>query len=359
MNTFKTSTGPWFAGLNGTGGGYKRWVWAGLLMLILSGCSVVQSLYNNAPQLVYWWLDDYVDFRADQKDWVKVKLNEVLAWHRASQLPLYRSQIKKLADLATSDISPEVGCGAVQALIDTHDAWAEQLSAPLAEFVQSMSSSQVQHLQAAFEKKNKEWSKEWLWVSDKERLEHQTDKGIEQAQDLYGKLTASQKDALRELAKDSGYDPQKSLALRRARQQETLKAIEQLRTLAKTPDKGRPVSVAAEKTRPNDSVSQREALETNPATSNNNSANYSANNALNSASTPPSAQSLAVVREWLNNILDPVDPSLRSYNTLRWNMNCQSSSRFHSLTTPEQRLNARARLLRYARDAQELMDKAP
>jgi len=297
--------------------------WVGLLSLILSGCSVVQSLYNNSPQLVYWWLDDYVDFRADQTDWAKAKLSDLLVWHRTSQLPLYLVQLKKLAELSSGEITPEVGCGAVQALIDTQGAWLDQLSAPLAEFLSSMSTAQIQHLQKTFEKKNKEWSKEWLLVSDKDRLDHQTDKGIEQAQDLYGKLSASQKDALRQLAKESGYDAQKSLALRRARQQETLQAVEQLRMAAKTPNKGRPLGTLSDNPRPLEASAQ------------------------------------SVVREWLLNGLEPVDPVLQSYNALRWNMNCQASSRFHSLTTPEQRLHAKARLLRYARDAQELMDKSP
>ena len=297
--------------------------WVGLLSLILSGCSVVQSLYNNSPQLVYWWLDDYVDFRADQTDWAKAKLSDLLVWHRTSQLPLYLVQLKKLAELSSGEITPEVGCGAVQALIDTQGAWLDQLSAPLAEFLSSMSTAQIQHLQKTFEKKNKEWSKEWLLVSDKDRLDHQTDKGIEQAQDLYGKLSASQKDALRQLAKESGYDAQKSLALRRARQQETLQAVEQLRMAAKTPNKGRPLGTLSDNPRPLEASAQ------------------------------------SVVREWLLNGLEPVDPVLQSYNALRWNMNCQASSRFHSLTTPEQRQHAKARLLRYARDAQELMDKSP
>jgi hypothetical protein len=66
-----------------------------------------------------------------------------------------------------------------------------------------------------------------------------------------------------------------------------------------------------------------------------------------------------VVREWLEKLLDPADPTLRAYNTLRWNMNCQASSRFHALTTPQQRERARVRLTRYAKDSQALMATAP
>ena len=314
------------------------------MALILSGCSVVQSLYNNSPQLVYWWLDDYLDFRQDQRDWVKAQLQDILAWHRTQQLPLYLSSINQLTDLARGDIAPEVGCAFVQTLADTHKAWLEQWSAPLAVFLASLSRAQVQYLHKAFERKNKDWAKEWLQVSDKERLDQQTDKGIEQAQDLYGTLSATQKDALRHLAQDSGYDAKKSLALRHARQDETLRTIEILRGMSKTPDKGFSLTVASEGPRLGEQSANR---------------NAGAASTSFAPAAGPSQASQAVVREWLEKLLDPVDPSLRAYNTLRWNMNCQASSRFHALTTPQQRERARVRLTRYAKDAQALMGTAP
>lgn len=306
-------------------GKFKRTAWVGLMAVILSGCSVVQSLYNNAPQLVYWWLDDYVDFRQDQKDWVKIRLSDLLVWHRSSQLPIYLEQVKKLTDLAQGEITPEVGCGLVQTLLDTQNAWLDQMSPPLSIFLSSMSQRQVQHLQEAFARKNKDWSKEWLEVSDQDRLAHQADKGIEQAQDLYGKLSASQKGALRQLAKESGYDAQKSLGLRHARQQQTLQTVEQLRQMAKTPGKGSSL------VQPSDAP----------------------------LAEPYAPAAVALVRDGLEKMLQPLDPDLRDYNTRRWNMNCQSSSRFHALTTPEQRQHAKLRLKRYAQDFQALLATAP
>ena len=33
--------------------------------LLLAGCSAVRLAYNQAPDLMYWWLNGYVDFDAE------------------------------------------------------------------------------------------------------------------------------------------------------------------------------------------------------------------------------------------------------------------------------------------------------
>ena len=32
-----------------------------LALVLLSGCSALRFGYNQAPELVYWWLDNHVD----------------------------------------------------------------------------------------------------------------------------------------------------------------------------------------------------------------------------------------------------------------------------------------------------------
>src|SRR4051794_30648541 len=45
-----------------------------LLALLVAGCSAVRLGYANGDTIVYWWLDGYVDFNADQKSWVKADI---------------------------------------------------------------------------------------------------------------------------------------------------------------------------------------------------------------------------------------------------------------------------------------------
>ena len=44
---------------------------------------------GTAPDLVYWWLDRYIDFNDTQTPRVHEAIKQWFAWHRRSQLPDY------------------------------------------------------------------------------------------------------------------------------------------------------------------------------------------------------------------------------------------------------------------------------
>ena len=55
-------------------------------LLALAGCSSLRLVYNHGDTVLYWWLDAYVDFNADQKVWVKKDIDNLFSWHRKTQL---------------------------------------------------------------------------------------------------------------------------------------------------------------------------------------------------------------------------------------------------------------------------------
>ena len=57
------------------------------LLPMISGCSALRIGYSTAPDLVYWWLDGYVDFNADQTTRVRAVIAQWFAWHRRAELP--------------------------------------------------------------------------------------------------------------------------------------------------------------------------------------------------------------------------------------------------------------------------------
>lgn len=60
-----------------------------LLCLLLTGCSATQLIYNRVDILIRWYLDDYVTLTADQQSRFDDRLDHLLAWHRAEELPAY------------------------------------------------------------------------------------------------------------------------------------------------------------------------------------------------------------------------------------------------------------------------------
>ena len=270
--------------------------------LALGACSILESLYDNSPQLVFWWLDGYLDFRSDQTPIVKEELRALQKWHRETQLPQALALIQELTPLAHLDLLSEQTCGVEKKVLQTLPEVIARVAPSIARVATSISAEQIKTLQSNFDKKNKEWSREWLSGTPSERLEHQTDKGLEQARDLYGRISNAQKLTIQNLAQTSGYEPQKTLAIKLYRQDETVKALEKL-TILKTK-----------------SDLSAEAL---------------------------LKESEQIVRDWLNRAAQIKDPELLAYSERRLKVNCEAVAAFHNTTTPEQRAKARAKLKYY------------
>ena len=60
-----------------------------LFVVILSGCSATQFIYNRVDILIRWYLDDYVALDRDQQARFTTRLDALLEWHRLEELPLY------------------------------------------------------------------------------------------------------------------------------------------------------------------------------------------------------------------------------------------------------------------------------
>ena len=282
---------------------YARKAVLGLFcVLSLSACSLLESLYENSPQLLFWWLDSYLDFRSDQTSTVKEELKALQKWHRETQLPQALGLIQELMPVSHLELASEQTCGVEKRVLQTLPELIARLAPSIARVAPSFSAEQIKTLQSSFDKKNKEWIREWMSGTPSERLEHQTDKGLEQARDLYGRLSNAQKWTVQNLAQNAGFEPQKTLAIKLYRQDETIKALEKLNQLKTKADLG-PESLLKE--------------------------------------------SELIVREWLNRAAQIKDPELLEYSDRRLKVNCEAVAAFHNTTTPEQRAKARAKLKYY------------
>ncbi|RZL98828.1 MAG: hypothetical protein EOP73_21460 [Variovorax sp.] len=197
---------------------------AALLVLgaALSGCSAVKLTYDNAPTVGYWWLDSYVDFRDDQTPVVRARLAELLAWHRANELPPLVALLEDAARRAPDEVAPAEVCAVGDALRQRLVATARQATAPAAELVAGLDDAQLQRLEEKFEKNNATYAKDWLAPGPEARHRKRYDKDLERFEDFYGRLDATQRTLLRAFADRSVFDPRRIDAERRRRQQEVL-----------------------------------------------------------------------------------------------------------------------------------------
>lgn len=207
-----------------------------LFSVLLTSCAAVKLTYNNADTLVYFWLDDYVDFTIDQKVGVKNDLQAFHSWHRQTQLPAFALMAKTLQVQAQGNVTPVQLCAnwnqVEPTLLSPLSAYLEPVVLKL---ITQLSADQITSIEEKYAKTNKKWLEEWQ--PETTRVLHKnTEKNIrERLENLYRRLSDEQLKMLREHIATSPFDSKIAYAERLKRQQDlvtTLKNIQAKRLSA-------------------------------------------------------------------------------------------------------------------------------
>jgi hypothetical protein len=202
--------------------------------LVLQACSAVKLGYQTLPEVSYWWLDGYLDFTSAQKERVKDDLASLQQWHRKAELPQYASLLDQMSLLAVKDTTPDQICGladSVRARLRAVGVQAEPSAATLA---LSFTPEQLQSLRKRYDKNNTDYRKEWIDLPPAKRDEKRYKKIVGYAEDLYGKLDAPQRDAIRKYVSTGGFDPVQDNEQRLRQQRDVLQVLERLQTAPDT-----------------------------------------------------------------------------------------------------------------------------
>lgn len=210
-----------------------------VLTTLLSGCGAMRLAYTRAPDLVYWWIDGYVDFGDEQSERASVELNRYYDWHRTTQLPDY----VRLLGLAQQQVlAPEPATGAVMC------RWFEDVSARLnplvdkalplvADMAMTLTPAQLKHVERKYEKTNANYRDDYLQPDPEDRLDAAVDRVVDRTESLYGRLDAPQKALIRKLVAASPFDATVWLAERQQRQRDLLSTLRQLQAERAPPDR--------------------------------------------------------------------------------------------------------------------------
>jgi hypothetical protein len=256
---------------------------------------------------MFLWLNPHLDLNAAQEKQALADLQQVLEWHRREQLPLYAKWLSQAQQLAPDDVSADQVCALVDEAADSLEPLLTQFEEPTASLGLSLSPKQLQVLRKKYTEDLKDYRKEWKLDSSKQaQLEVQTDKGQENAERFYGRLSPAQKKLLTQLAQNSGFEGERSYAERVRLQQDNLAMHERI-------------------------VQNRPAPE----------------------------EARAMVREWLQSVLHTPDPAYAAYLKKRKRTNCEASAQLHNTTTAEQRARAVKVLKGYEDDVRKLMRYKP
>jgi Family of unknown function (DUF6279) len=202
----------------------------GLLAGLLAGCSAIRFGYNQAPDLLFWWLDGYADFDDAQSLRVRDGLAQWFAWHRRTQLPDYAGLLVRAQAELPADTTPQRVCRWWDDLRQRGERAAEQALPFAAEVMPTLKPAQIQHIERRYARINGEFRDDFLDKDPVRRQERSVQRAVERAEFLYGSLDAEQRALVARLVTASPFDADAWYAERLQRQQEALQMLRRLST---------------------------------------------------------------------------------------------------------------------------------
>jgi hypothetical protein len=187
----------------------------------------------------YWWLDGYFDFDSTQTPKVRDELAQLLAWHRQNELPKVITLLQEAQALAPGEVTPVQACSFADSIRERLLAVTERAEPATTDLALTLSESQLQQLERKYAKLNNEYRKDWLDRTPAQVQEKRYDQFLDRMEDFYGRLTAEQRDLLRQQVAQSVFNPQLADAERRKRQQEALAMLRGFATKKPSPAEAR------------------------------------------------------------------------------------------------------------------------
>ena len=209
---------------------FRRWIITVLcgVLSLTAGCSALRIGYGTAPDLVYWWLDRYVDFNDTQTPRVREAVAQWFTWHRRTQLPDYaalltRAQAEVLADTTAGRV-----CAWQTELIQRADTAFDRAAPAMAEIVLTITPEQVSNIERRYAKTNEEFRDDFLQPDPAKRAAANLKRTVDRAETLYGTLDAGQRARMGAALARSPFDAELWLTERRSRQQDALQTLNRL-----------------------------------------------------------------------------------------------------------------------------------
>ncbi|QGZ40406.1 hypothetical protein IP92_03270 [Pseudoduganella flava] len=197
--------------------------WLALVFLVLvAACSSLKLAYNNGDTLLYWWLDNYVDFDGEQRDEVKKDIDNLFRWHRKTQLQDYVHVLQRAQQQLRSDPTP----ADLRADYDDIRARTQSLllkAAPdIADLALSLKPDQLVQMEKKFAKNNDKFRRENMKGNSDDQNAYRYKKSMEQFELWFGSFSREQKDIIRKASDARPLDNQIWLDERMRRQRSIL-----------------------------------------------------------------------------------------------------------------------------------------
>jgi hypothetical protein len=162
------------------------------LALLLAACSSLRLAYNNGDTLLYWWLDAYVDFDAEQKADVKQDIDNFFRWHRTTQLQDYVQVLQHAQQQLKGNPTPADLMADYQDVRRRTQALLTKAAPDIADLALSLKPDQLEQMEQKFAKNNAKFKRENMKGDADDQNKFRYKKSMEQFELWFGSFTREQ-----------------------------------------------------------------------------------------------------------------------------------------------------------------------
>ena len=135
-------------------------------VLFLQGCSAVKLAYNQAPQLVYWRLNNYFNLTDAQADRLRSELGDLHQWHRDQMLPQHAALLQnpqQVQQRLADDITADQACRVYADVRLQIDQLIAQVEPRLVVLASQLTESQIRNFEKQQADSNADWRRSgWM-----------------------------------------------------------------------------------------------------------------------------------------------------------------------------------------------------
>ena len=194
------------------------------LVLLLSGCSLINVAYNHADTVAYWYFDDYFEFNRGQRALFDQGLQRIHAWHRKAELPKYAALSSATALRVEAGFKQADLDWLENALRDRYNELANRSASDLAVVFATIEPLQLSVLDNTLAKSNAKYVKEHLSGTEEERDKKRFKDALSRIEDWVGALNSARETNMLAMLKAMPRMGEQRYAHRLARQK-TLREI--------------------------------------------------------------------------------------------------------------------------------------
>lgn len=176
------------------------WLLLALSLALLSACSAIRIGYSQADTILAWMADDYFDFDAAQKQDFHARIDRLLKWHRAEQLPDYARFLTEIKQRGQKHFTRDDAEWMVDGTKTRFRTVARHSAGDAAELLATLTPDNLRALEKQFDKENQKFVREYkLKGTMEDRKRARLERTLKQLRDWAGPLTHAQEERIKAL----------------------------------------------------------------------------------------------------------------------------------------------------------------